>query len=171
MISYDYVITSRGYGIGQYTLFHHPPRSDEVQGIMLDPVLNLERAIHELREKFDAFVNGPSDRADDRKAEQGDIPLRICKFDPGDSTHFLRDCRRCMEEAQKYDIAAGQTRFFKDSSGVYKSTRYHKETAYHGVPNRKDIPCDWPYAARRYNGSGIDSYHYQTQVLLEILKG
>ena len=33
------------------------------------------------------------------------------------------------------------------------------------LPDRAEFPCDWPYAARRYNGDGLDSYHYQTQVL------
>src|SRR6266704_3543895 len=37
-------ITSRGYGIGQYTLFHHPPRADEVRTVMIDPLLNVRRA-------------------------------------------------------------------------------------------------------------------------------
>jgi hypothetical protein len=39
------------------------------------------------------------------------------------------------------------------------------------VPDRKQFGCDWPYAARRYNGSGVNSYHYQAQVLLRILNG
>jgi hypothetical protein len=30
---------------------------------------------------------------------------------------------------------------------------------------RAEIPCDWPYAVRRYNGSGINSYHYQVRIL------
>jgi hypothetical protein len=167
----EIVITSRGYGIGQYTLFHPPPRPQEVAELMMDPVRNVQRAIRELREKFDTFVNGPSDYADDRVAEQENVPLRICKFPSADSARFLRDCRRCMEEAGKYNIAAGQTHFFEGASGVYKPTHYHEETTYSEVPIRKDVPCDWPYAIRRYNGSGIDSYHYQTQVLLRVLKG
>ena len=167
----EQVITSRGYGIGQYTLFHHPARPEEVDEVMLDPVRNVQRAIRELREKFDRFVNGPTDLADDRVAEQGRAPLRTCKFTPDDSARFLRDCRRCMEEAGKYNITSGQTHLYDGASGVYKPTQYHGEIAYTGVPIRQDIPCDWPYATRRYNGSGIDSYHYQTQVLLRIVEG
>jgi hypothetical protein len=37
------------------------------------------------------------------------------------------------------------------------------------IKARKNVPCDWPYAARRYNGPGINSYHYQTIVLRNIL--
>jgi peptidoglycan hydrolase-like protein with peptidoglycan-binding domain len=44
-------------------------------------------------------------------------------------------------------------------------TRYHPETSYTRVPERATLGCDWPYAVRRYNGSGVDSYHYQYQVL------
>jgi hypothetical protein len=29
----------------------------------------------------------------------------------------------------------------------------------------------WPYAVRRYNGAGVNSYHYQAQVLLRVLNG
>ena len=25
--------------------------------------------------------------------------------------------------------------------------------------------CDWPYAARQYNGAGLNSYHYQIAIL------
>ncbi len=44
-------------------------------------------------------------------------------------------------------------------------TPYHPETAYERVPDRAKLGCDWPYAVRRYNGSGVNSYHYQYQVL------
>ena len=37
-----------------------------------------------------------------------------------------------------------------------------------GVPDRAEFGCDWPYAVRRYNGSGPDSYHYQTTILLKL---
>src|SRR5690242_20057819 len=53
-------ITSRGYGMGQYTLFHHPPRADEVETLMLDPVHNVRRAVRELTDKLEGFVNGPT---------------------------------------------------------------------------------------------------------------
>jgi hypothetical protein len=166
-----HIVTSRGYGIGQYTLFHHPPRLEEVHDIMLDPVQNVQWAIRELREKFNRFVNGPDDHADDRMAEHGSGPLRACKFAPDDTANFLRACRRCLEGAGQHDIIAGQTSFYEGSLRVYEPTQYHQETVYRGVPIRKDIPCDWPYAVRRYNGSGVNSYHYQTQVLLRVLRG
>src|SRR5208337_3819783 len=87
-------ITSRGYGIGQYTLFHHPPTAEEVAGIMLDPSKNVLKAIGELREKFDRFVNGPASEADDRQAEFGNGPLRLCKYS-SDDARYMKDCRQC----------------------------------------------------------------------------
>ena len=30
---------------------------------------------------------------------------------------------------------------------------------------RRNFECDWPYAVRRYNGSGPNSYSYQALVL------
>ena len=40
-----YIITSRGYGAGQYTLFHHPPRREEIKDFMLDVEKNLQKAM------------------------------------------------------------------------------------------------------------------------------
>ena len=51
-------ITSRGYGAGQYTLFHHPPTQEEVDDFMTSVQRNVAKAAEELRGKFDHFVNG-----------------------------------------------------------------------------------------------------------------
>jgi hypothetical protein len=48
--------------------------------------------------------------------------------------------------------------------------QYYPTADYSGVPDRAEFLCDWPYAVRRYNGSGVDSYHYQTHVLLNLLR-
>jgi len=166
----DYVITSRGYGAGQYTLFHHPPTSDEVSAFMLDPGKNVQRASGELRDKLDHFVVGGTSAtsADDRIAEAGSGPLRVCRFSPPDS-RFLTGCAQCLAEAGYHDIIAGTTPLFPGSTSPYEPTSLRSGfTRYSGVPNRGAIGCDWPYAIRRYNGSGMDSYHYQAQVLLNL---
>jgi hypothetical protein len=157
-------ITSRGYGIGQYTLFHHPPRADEVETLMLDPVRNVQRAVAELSEKFEHFVNGPTpgQRADDRLAEVGAGPLRRCRFDQGDPRHLI-DCVQCAAQTL-IDIDTG-TRLHPGTTETLRPTSVHGATQYKGVPDRAALGCDWPYAVRRYNGSGINSYHYQFQVL------
>ena len=157
-------ITSRGYGIGQYTLFHHPPRAEEVETLMLDPVRNVQRAVNELNKKLERFVNGPTSgqQADDRLAEFGRGELRRCRFEASDP-RFMTDCVRCAAEA-RVDIGA-TTPLHPRTTETLHPTEYHHETTYAGVPDRSKLGCDWPYAVRRYNGSGVNSYHYQYQVL------
>ena len=168
--SQKHIITSRGYGFGQYTLFHHPPRADEVADFMNDLQKNLQKAIKELRHKFDNFVNGGTSgtRADDRIAERGDGNLKRCKFRI-DDPRFMTDCRQCALDAGQINIEAGVTHWYEGSSHTYQPTQYYKNANYRRVPIRKNVGCDWPYAARRYNGSGINSYHYQVKILKNLL--
>lgn len=165
-------ITSRGFGVGQYTLFHHPPSRAEVTDFVLDARANVTKAIGELLDKFLHYVNGSTagTRADDRLADFGRGGLRPCKYLPGDPRH-MTDCRKCLAAARTIDIKAGVTPLYAGASGLYRPTQYHAKTEYEGVPTRSEIGCDWPYAVRRYNGGGVNSYHYQTQVLLRVLDG
>ncbi len=169
--SEKHVITSRGYGSGQYTLFHHPPTPKEQQDFIVDWKKNLKHAIKELRSKFDHFVNGATGgtRADDRQAEVGNGPLRICKYEEMDP-RYLRDCKRCAVEGGSRDIKNGVTKLHGGTSHVFKPTQYYKSANYQDVPIRKNFECDWPYAIRRYNGSGINSYHYQVRILKNLLR-
>jgi hypothetical protein len=160
-------ITSRGYGIGQYTLFHHPPQPNELTDIIADPVRNVQKTYTKLRDKFDRFVCGPADTADDRKAEHPLLPLRLCKYQPGDQ-RYMRDCRNCALVARKINIVRG-TPAYSGASISYQPTQYYRSAIYSNVPDRGDFLCDWPYALRRYNGSGVNSFHYQTIVLLNLL--
>ena len=166
------IITSRGYGAGQFTLFHHPARPDEVTEVMNDPQKNVQRAIRELREKFDGFVIGPASRADDRIAEAGIVPLRECRFGSGDQRRFS-DCAACLDAAGRVTILENVTPVFNGSTTIFHSTANYNMPAsaafYVNVPERATIECDWPYAARRYNGGGIDSYHYQVRILKHLL--
>jgi hypothetical protein len=158
-------ITSRGYGIGQFTLFHHPPRVDEVQDLMLDPLRNVARAFGSLREKFEHFIVGdsPGAQADDRIVEAGREQLRACRYAPGDP-RFQRDCRQCVISAPRQTLSQGMPVFIGAPLRL-APTPYHPEREYRDLPDRAALGCDWPYAVRRYNGSGINSYHYQAQVL------
>ncbi len=160
-------ITSRGYGVKQYTLFHHPPRQEEVEQFMLNVEGNLQKGITLLREKLDRFVNGPADTADDRIAEFGNGDLRLCKY-AEDDARYLNDCVVCMQEAASITIEAGTTPFYEGSSGVFNPTQYHRETRLEDVPVRAAVGCDWPYGARRYNGSGVNSFWYQAEILLKV---
>lgn len=165
-------ITSRGYGAGQYTLFHHPPTREEVDDFMISVERNVAKAAEELRGKFDDFVNGKDSntRADDRIEEFGTGALRLCKYQ-SDDPRYLTDCRQCAIDAGETVIIAGQTRFYEGSSGIYEITQYHKDQRLTGVPVRQNMGCDWPYAVRRYNGSGVNSYWYQSKVLLRLKEG
>ena len=152
-------ITSRGYGAGQYTLFHHPPRPEEVDTVMLDPARNVVHAARELKTKFDAFVAGATSgtRADDRVAEIGTAAaLRRCRYE-GTDPRFQTACRDCALAAPAVAV-------------TLEPTQYHRAPRYDAVPDRKDFGCDWPYAVRRYNGGGVNSYHYQAQVLLRLAR-
>ena len=162
-------ITSRGYGIGQFTLFHHPPTAGEVATVMVDPAGNAQRAVRELRSKYESFVNGATAgaRADDRLDEIGRGPLRPCRY-PKTDRRFMSDCARCAAE-HLVDIAPG-SRLHRATSDTLHPTQYHPETRYPRVPDRAKLGCDWPYAVRRYNGSGVNSYHYQYQVLQRLTR-
>ena len=168
-----HVVTSRGYGVGQYTLFHHPPRQEEVEELMTDVGRNLQKAAEELREKFDRFVNGATSgtQADDRLAEFGTEPLRLCKFAEGDP-RYMRDCKNCALAAGTEDIVRNVTPWYEGSAQTYRQTQYYNYSKldFGGVPVRKNIECNWPYAVRRYNGSGPNSYSYQALVLKNLLE-
>jgi hypothetical protein len=163
-------ITSRGYGAGQHTLFHHPPQPKEIEDYMLDAAGNVRQAALRLREKFDHFLLGATSGtcSEDRIAEAGRAPLRLCKFGCDDARH-LKDCRQCAHAAGTSAIQCGVTPLYPGAGDLYQPTAYYASTSYAGVPIRKNLGCDWPYAARRYNGAGMNSYHYQAKILKNLL--
>jgi len=137
--------------------------------MMLNPESNIRKASSELRGKFDHFVNGPSSgtTAEDRVAEYGKGRLRLCRYEPTDS-RYMRDCRSCMQSAGLVQIQQGDA-LYPGSGLKLEPTQYYQITKYVDVPDRKSIGCDWPYAVRRYNGAGVNSYHYQIRVLQFVL--
>jgi hypothetical protein len=168
-------ITSRGYGLGQYTLFYHPPQASDLTDFIVNVNGNVSQAYAELRDKFDHFVAGPTDTASDRIAEQGNGPLRLCIY-ATDDARYMRDCVNCARTVKTVNISCtppDPTPFYTGASpaDVYQVTQYYRNTSYTGVPDRAGFGCDWPYATRRYNGSGVNSYHYQTHILLNLAKG
>jgi hypothetical protein len=165
-------VTSRGYGLGQSTITHHPPTEKEVAQFMLDAVANMQDAHRHFRAKFDHNVVPPpgelkADGADDRFAEKPIRPLTLCKYPPSDAK-YLRDCQRCAADAGRVDIVSG-TPCYPGASFGYQPTAVYASATYNGVPNRADFPCDWPYAARRYNGGGVNSFHYQCRILKNLV--
>ena len=164
-------ITSRGYGIGQYTIAYHPPKASDVPAFILDPTGNLGTTITLLQDKFNNWILGvdAAHTADDRVAEAGQGALRMCQYQPGDPG-YLAGCAGCMAAATPLlQITAGTTLWYASAAAadVYKKTQYHVGS-YANVPDRPKIPCDWPYAVRRYNGGGPDSYSYQAEFLQKL---
>jgi hypothetical protein len=155
-------ITSRGYGIGQYTLFHHPPSQSEIQRFIAEPIGNTNLVYRTLHDKVAVAVPSP-----DRQAEHPRQPVRLCRYAASDP-RYLSDCVACTRQVRRLDINPG-TPLYLGAPETYQPTQYHPSATYHNVPDRADFPCDWPYAVRRYNGDGVDSYHYQAQVLPRLL--
>jgi hypothetical protein len=102
-------------------------------------------------------------------AEEGTDPLRNCKYPPGDE-RYLKDCEKCMIDTGQVSIQEGSIPLYQGSSVKFAPTQNYKTASHASVPIRKDIGCDWPYAVRRYNGAGMNSYHYQAIVLKNVLK-
>jgi hypothetical protein len=103
-------------------------------------------------------------RADDRLVEHPGEPLRPCKF-AADDPRYLKDCQRCAHEVGAAPVVENVTPVYAGSSELFRTTKYYAKASYQSVPIRANFECDWPYAARRYNGSGINSYHYQLRIL------
>jgi hypothetical protein len=162
-------VTSRGYGIGQYTLFHHPPSAAEQAAYITDPITNMQAAFTEMEAKFSGYVTGPSDTADDHQAEHGGRPLTRCQYAPGDA-RYLKDCKTCATAAGLETITA-QTPVYAGAAFNYSPASAYPAANYPGVPIRAGFLCDWPYAVRRYNGSGPNSYNYQAIILKNLLNG
>jgi len=80
----------------------------------------------------------------------------------------MADCVRCAGE-HLMDVDAA-TPLHPGTTETLHPTPYHPETHYERVPARAKLGCDWPYAVRRYNGSGVNSYHYQYQVLRRLTR-
>jgi hypothetical protein len=136
-----HIITSRGYGLGQFTLFHHPPKKSEVKRFMVGLQGNISKAIEELQDKFENFVTGPPGgrRADDRFADgrTQKKPI-ICQYVKNNS-RYLTDCKNCALNIGKQDIVADETPYYKGSNNTFKKTQYHPGS-YKNVPIRKEFP-------------------------------
>ena len=129
----------------------------------------MDFAAGELSEKFETFVNGPTpgQQAEDRLAEIGSGVLRRCRY-AADDARYMLDCVRCAAES-RLNIGV-TTPLHPKTTDTLQPTQYHPETSYTNVPDRAKLGCDWPYAVRRYNGSGVNSYHYQFEVLQRLTR-
>ena len=162
-------ITSRGYGLGQYTIFHHPPTDHELASFVQSPWGNVQKAAQMLRQKFDGFVLGRTadTRSEERLREHPLLSLRLCRYGPADARH-MADCGRCASSLPRKDISPA-TPLYAGATATYGEAQHYSSVHYAGVPDRAGFLCDWPYAVRRYNGSGPDSYNYQARIMLNLL--
>ncbi len=83
----------------------------------------------------------------------------------------MTDCENCARHAGSQDIRENVTTWYQGTASTYRSTQYYDYDRLDcsGVPVRRNFECDWPYAVRRYNGSGPNSYSYQALVLKKLL--
>ncbi|MGH7120349.1 MAG: peptidoglycan-binding domain-containing protein [Acetobacteraceae bacterium] len=160
-------ILSRGYGIGQYTISHHPPRPEEVSGFIADPLRNIEQAVDVFVDKFEKWVRGAAGARDYRAEHPALNALRLCRYAPSDPS-YMSACRDCAATAGKHDLGPDSP-LYKGTRQTYGEVHHHRPTTYRGVPDRADFQCDWPYAMRRYNGCGPDSFNYQAIILGSLL--
>jgi len=61
--------------------------------------------------------------------------------------------------------------WYPGSSRVYHTTQYYRNVAFSQVLQAAGPGCDWLYALRRYNGSGVNSYIYQAIALSRLAEG
>jgi hypothetical protein len=78
---------------------------------------------------------------------------------------FGPETERAVRALDPSDAESSRARVPARTAGNRSGTGGHR-----GVPDRAAFGWDWPYAVRRYNGGGVDSYHYQAQVLLRFVK-
>lgn len=158
-------ITSRGYGIGQTTTTDHPLSTDQYRNWVADPLVGLAEAVAHLVTKFEDEVLS----ADDRKIEQPLLPLRPCRYASSDP-RYMADCATCLAKARHVTVRQGMP-VYSGASITLEPTQYYATANYGSVPDRASIGCDWPYAIRRYNGGGVNSFHYQILILRAVESG
>jgi len=157
-------ITSRGFFVSQRTLFKYPVDQSRIDSMdSLDEDLNFFS--RHLENKYKKYIvsSKPSVRDDLRLESFSKSELRGCKYSPDDSKYMI-DCKNCVEGLKRRDYPLG-VRLAKGSSWKLRKTRYHKRDGYKNMPDFKEFPCDYLFAIRRYNGGGINSFHYLMQVL------
>ena len=118
-----------------------------------------------MRGKFDRFVIGPDSRLTIAFTEAGSGPLRLCKFDSADPLYIATaSTASSRRELRTSSLGKRPCRWLSDT---YQATQHTKSLLRRTCPFRRNIACDWPYAVRRYNGSGPNSYDYQAEFLLK----
>jgi hypothetical protein len=76
-----------------------------------------------------------------------------CHYPEGDELWYgCRDCIKSIKTAPK----------------DWTNTKWHRWKCY-AVPDFAKIPCGWPEAIRRYNGSGNEAFAYRDEILTRVV--
>jgi hypothetical protein len=76
-----------------------------------------------------------------------------CQYSENDERWYgCRDCIKSIKTAPK----------------DWTNTRWHRWKC-NAVPDYQQIPCSWPEAIRRYNGSGSEAFAYRDEILTRIV--
>jgi hypothetical protein len=136
----DYEIRYRSYGIMQILDMGHPA-DDYSRGEEVGNITN-----RELRESVAKNISAGAHLL--RSLLTGPE----CIYSEDDERHY--QCKECIGAIETIE---------RD----WTSTRFHKWRSSE-VPSFDGIPCGWPEAIRRYNGSGADAEAYRDEILTRI---
>lgn len=165
-----YVITSRGLFLSQRTVFDYPFKQEQLN--QYDSVeVDLNFVVDLLNLKYDKFIvsKDPKTNDDLRSSSFGSEDLRGCKYETSDS-RYKSDCKNCVWSGDLRDYKKDRSVLGDKKQWVLKSSQYHKIKQYLQFPDYSKFPCDYLFSIRRYNGSGINSFHYLMRVLKHLKK-
>jgi hypothetical protein len=137
----DYQIRYRSYGMLQILDMGHP-YDDYTRG---DEVGNITN--RELKESVAKNIEAGACLL--KSLLRGDK----CKYPHGDNRWY--GCKACVQSVATTP---------KD----WTNTRWHRWKC-NAVPDFALLPCGWPEAIRRYNGSGVEAFAYRDEILTRIV--
>jgi hypothetical protein len=137
----DYQIRYRSYGMLQILDMGHP-EDDYTRG---DEVGNITN--RELKESVAKNISaGACLLLSLLRGKQ-------CHYPEGDERWYA--CKACVQSVPTTP---------KD----WTNTRWHRWKC-NSVPDYQQIPCSWPEAIRRYNGSGNEAFAYRDEILTRVV--
>jgi hypothetical protein len=78
-----------------------------------------------------------------------------------------KECLFTQDDRRWYDCKACLSKIPKVSQD-WTRTKWHRWKCA-AMPDLEKIPCSWPEAIRRYNGSGIEAFAYRDEILTRIV--
>jgi len=137
----DYQIRYRSYGMLQILDMGHP-YDDYTRGDEVGNITNREL-------KYSVAKNIEAGACLLKSLLRG----KKCQYSENDERWY--GCRDCIKSIKTVP---------KD----WTNTRWHRWKCY-AVPDFEQIPCSWPEAIRRYNGSGNEAFAYRDEILTRVV--